>query len=111
LFVFSLLVNDITQQAENSHMVITNQAKNRQLGVKRWQLCLRDTSRSANCHRRAAVGHWISLCVNCSGMVDLPRWQSISIQANIVRPSVNKSHPRDAPRDTHGAVADYDDTY
>ena len=40
------------------------------LGVERWQLCLRDTSRSANCHRRAAVGHWISLCVKCSGMVD-----------------------------------------
>ena len=32
--------------------------------------CLRDTSRSAKCHRRAAVGHWISLCVKCSGMVD-----------------------------------------
>ena len=40
------------------------------LGVERWQLCLRDTSRSANCHRRAAVGHWISLCVKCSRMVD-----------------------------------------
>ncbi len=35
------------------------------LGVERWQLCLRDTSRSAKCHRRAAVGHWVSLCV-CS---------------------------------------------
>ena len=33
------------------------------LGVKRWQLCLQDTSRSAKCHRRAAVGHWVSLCV------------------------------------------------
>ena len=40
----------------------------------------------------------------------MPRWQSISIQANIVRPSVNKSHLRDTPRDTHGAIADYDDT-
>ena len=29
---------------------------------------------------------------------------------NIGRPSVNKSHLRDAPRDTHGATADYDDT-
>jgi hypothetical protein len=28
LFVFSLLVYDITQQAENSHMVITQQAEN-----------------------------------------------------------------------------------
>ena len=35
------------------------------LGVERWQLCLQDTSRSAKCHRRAAVGHWVSLCV-CS---------------------------------------------
>ncbi len=36
------------------------------LGVERWQFCLWDTSRSANCHRRAAVGHWVvSLCV-CS---------------------------------------------
>ena len=33
------------------------------LGVERWQLCLRDTSRSAKCHRRAAVGHWVSLCM------------------------------------------------
>ena len=46
------------------------------LGVERWQLCLQDTSRSANCHRRAAVGHWISLCVKCCRMVDsIPRWQ------------------------------------
>ena len=35
------------------------------LGVERWQLCLLDTFRSANWHRRAAVGHWVSLCV-CS---------------------------------------------
>ena len=34
----------------------------------------------------------------------MPKWQSISIQANIVRPSVNKSHLRDTPRDTHGAI-------
>jgi hypothetical protein len=40
----------------------------------------------------------------------VPRWQSISFQANIVRPSVNKSHLRDTPRDTHGVIADYDDT-
>ena len=33
----------------------------------------------------------------------VPRWQSISSQAI-------KSHLRDAPRDTHGATADYDDT-
>jgi hypothetical protein len=37
------------------------------LGVQRWQLCLRDTSRGANCHRRAAVGHWVPLCV-CSAV-------------------------------------------
>ena len=35
------------------------------LGVERWQLCLQDTSLSAKCHRRAAVGHWVSLFV-CS---------------------------------------------
>ena len=33
------------------------------LGVERWHFCLRDTSCSAKCHRRAAVGHWISLYV------------------------------------------------
>ena len=50
------------------------------LGVERWQLCLQDTSRSANCHRRAAVGHWISLCVKCCRMVDsVPIWHTISI--------------------------------
>ena len=50
------------------------------LGVERWQLCLRDTSRSANCHRRAAVGHWISLYVKCCRMVDsVPIWHTISI--------------------------------
>jgi hypothetical protein len=36
------------------------------LGVERCQLCLQDTSRSAKRHRRAAVGHWFSLCVKCS---------------------------------------------
>ena len=35
------------------------------LGVQRWQLCLRDTSRNTKCHRGAAVGHWVFLCV-CS---------------------------------------------
>ena len=50
------------------------------LGVERWQLCLQDTSRSANCHRRAAVGHWISLYVKCCRMVDsVPIWHTISI--------------------------------
>ena len=34
----------------------------RWLGVERLQLCLRDTSRSAKCHRRAVVGHWVSVC-------------------------------------------------
>jgi hypothetical protein len=33
------------------------------LGVQRWQLCLQDTSHSVKCHWRAAVGHWVSLCV------------------------------------------------
>ena len=32
------------------------------LGVERWQLCLQDTSRSAKCHRRAAVGHCFIVC-------------------------------------------------
>ena len=50
-------------------------------------------------------------CVrSVAGLLIAPRWQSISIQANIVRPSVNKSNLRDTPRDTHGAIADYDDT-
>ena len=31
--------------------------------MKRWQLCLQDTSPSANCHRRAAVGHCFIVCV------------------------------------------------
>ena len=35
----------------------------RWLGVERCQLFLHDTSHSAKCHRRAAVGHWISFCV------------------------------------------------
>ena len=35
------------------------------LGVERWQLCLQDTSISAKCHRQAAVGYWVLLCV-CS---------------------------------------------
>ena len=33
------------------------------LGVERWQLCLRDKSRSEKCLWGAAVGHWVSLCV------------------------------------------------
>ena len=33
------------------------------LGAQRCQLCLQDTFCSAKWHRRAAVGHWISLCV------------------------------------------------
>ena len=33
------------------------------LGVERWQLCLQDTSRSANRHQPSAVGHWVSLCI------------------------------------------------
>ena len=40
------------------------------LGVERWQLCLRDTSRSPKCHQQAAVGHWTSVCVKCCRMVD-----------------------------------------
>ena len=33
------------------------------LSVERCQLCLQDTSRIAKWHQRAAVGHWVSLCV------------------------------------------------
>ena len=40
----------------------------------------------------------------------VPRWQSISIQAKLADHLSIKSHLRDAPRDTHGATADYDDT-
>ena len=44
------------------------------LGVKRCQLSLQDTSRSAKWHRRAALGYWVSLCVKCCRMVDsVPR--------------------------------------
>jgi hypothetical protein len=35
LFVFSLLGDDITQQAENRQMVITQQAENKQMLVLR----------------------------------------------------------------------------
>ena len=39
-----------------------------------------DTSRSAKCHRQAAVGHWISLCVKCCRVVDsVPIKHTISI--------------------------------
>ena len=33
------------------------------LGVKRWQLCLQDISRSTKCYQRVAVDHWISMRV------------------------------------------------
>ena len=49
------------------------------LGIARcWEMsfCLQDTSYSTNWHQRAAVGHWVLLCVKCCRMVDsLPRWQ------------------------------------
>ena len=49
-------------------------------GVERWQFCLQETSRSANCHRRAAVGHCFIVCVKCCRMVDsVPIWHTISI--------------------------------
>jgi hypothetical protein len=48
----------------------------RWLGVERCQLCLQYTSRSAKRHRRAAVGHWVSMCVKCCRIFDsVPRWQ------------------------------------
>jgi hypothetical protein len=40
------------------------------LGVERCQLCMQGTSRSTKRHWRAAVGHWVSLCVKCCRMVD-----------------------------------------
>ena len=50
------------------------------LGVKRWQLCLQDTSRSAKCHQRAAISHCFIVCVQCCRMVDsVPIWHTISI--------------------------------
>ena len=50
------------------------------LGVERYQLCKLDTSSSTKWYRRATVGHWDSLCVKCSGMVDsVPIWHTISI--------------------------------
>ena len=59
---------------------------------KKWQLCLRDTSRSAKYHpvgeQQCVTGFH---CVwSVAGWLIVPRWQSISIQANIVRPSVSK---------------------
>ena len=51
-----------TELANN--MVTTGEAVG-WLVVERWQLCLRDTFRSAKCHWQAAMGHWISLCM-CS---------------------------------------------
>ena len=67
------------------------------LGVERCQLCLQDTSRSAKQHQRAAVGHWISLCVKCCRMVDsVPRW---------------RLSPTNWPiQSEHLSIADYDDT-
>ena len=44
-------------------------------------------------------------CVwSVAGWLIAPKWQSISIQENIVRTSVKKSHLRDTLRDTHGAI-------
>ena len=60
-------------------------------GVKRWQLCLQDTSRSAKCHGGGAVGHWVSLCV-CSVVGWLIVYQLGILfypLANTVRPSVD----------------------
>jgi hypothetical protein len=67
------------------------------LGVERCQLCLQDTSHSAKRHRRAAVGHWVSLCVKCCRMVDsVPRW---------------RLSPTNWPiQSDHLSIADYDDT-
>ena len=46
------------------------------LVIERCQLCLQDTSHNAKWHRRAAVGHWVLLCVKCCRMVDsVPRWR------------------------------------
>ena len=46
------------------------------LGIEKCQICLQDTSRSTKGHQRAAVGHWVSLCMKCCRMVDsVPRWQ------------------------------------
>ena len=59
------------------------------LGVEKWQLYLPDTSRSAKCHRQAAVG--FSVCVQCYRMVDnVPiRVYYLYPVANTVRPSVD----------------------
>ena len=51
----------------------------RWLGAEWWQLCLRDTSRSAKCHRQAAVGQWISLCVKCCRMATEAIWVFVNI--------------------------------
>ena len=69
----------------------------RQLGVETCQLCLHDISRSPKRHRRAAVGHWVSLCVKCCRMVDsVPRW---------------RLSPTNWPiQSDHLSIADYDDS-
>ena len=68
------------------------------LGVERWQLCLRDTSRSANCHRRAAVGHWISLCVKCSRMVDSAKMANLSLSRPILSDHLSIKSPTGHPK-------------
>ena len=39
------------------------------LDVERCQLCLQDTSHSPKQHWRAAVGHWVSLCMMCCRLI------------------------------------------
>ena len=52
-------------------------------------------------------------CVwSVAGWLIAPRWQSISIQANIVRPSVNKKSPTGHPKGRPWCKCeDYDDTF
>ena len=52
------------------------------LGVERWQVCLGDTSRSTKYHCRAAVGHWISLCVKCEGWLIAYQLSKLSLSCS-----------------------------
>ena len=63
LLYFTTQWTSVRTQLANS--MVTLDEPGGWLGVKRWQLCLQDTSRNAKCHRQTAVGHWVSLCV-CS---------------------------------------------
>ena len=51
-----------------------------------------------NCHRRAAVGHWISLCVKCSRMVDSAKMANLSLSRPILSDHLSIKSPTGVPK-------------